>query len=71
MNPGSIDALANAWPMLGVPIFNIGKRILGETNFLDTLSNVTIFVIEYWPNIGFSILKIGTPMLNGALSNIK
>ena len=59
------------WPMLGVPIFNIGKRTLGETKLLGTLSNVTIFVIEYWPNIGFPILKIVTPMLNGALSNVK
>ena len=46
-NPGSIDALANAWPMLGMPTFirNIGKPTLGEAKLLDTFSNVTMFNI--------------------------
>ena len=45
--PGSIDALANAWPMLGMPTYirNIGKPTLGETKLLDTFSNVTMFNI--------------------------
>ena len=47
-----MDALANAWPMLGMPMFNLGKPTLGETKLLDTFPKVTMFVIQHWANVG-------------------